>query len=629
MLSLGSGVRKISLLLSAWLAFSAAAASKSDLPKWIRVSSLHFAVLTDAEEKNGVEVALRLEQMRALCGQLLLKDKLTMPEPLDVVAFQSYGEYAQVAPAQGQQAAAQGFFLPGDDRNYIVLNLADEESWLAVRREFAKIYLNYNYPPTPPWFDEGFARFFSSTRVDDHFATIGGDPASLIQVLNSQPWQPLPDLFSLKAADVKSLKGTQQAQFAAESWIVMHYLLKKEKLPETGTYFGLVENQGQAVAQAIQQAYGMSAAQLEQSIKDYFHALSTSPPQPSREPKAPPLPQGAWQVPVAVGPGDVGTSWAEVRLSQAQALIAEVMARVPEHREEAIGQLNTLVDQPLTESFIAHRALGWAYFADGKFKDALEEFQHALDLDGADPWTHYYIARTKYEMAQRGGEMFPGLANMMQDLRIVLDWNTDFAEAYHMLAMARVQGGGINSALQAMRQAIRLNPRNESYLLDLARVYMAGKKWDDATDMLERLKNSPDQQIASIARQNLQDLPTLKKYGLMPQHATASNNATAPSPSATDSDDESATTHAEPPPDRRKVQFLKGRLIAVNCSQPPVAVLTVTSASRRLKLRTDDYKSLLLIGADEFSCDWRDRTVIANYKAGGKADGDLVSLEVQ
>ena len=629
MLSLGSGVRKISLLLSAWLAFSAAAASKSDLPKWIRVSSLHFAVLTDAEEKNGVEVALRLEQMRALCGQLLLKDKLTMPEPLDVVAFQSYGEYAQVAPAQGQQAAAQGFFLPGDDRNYIVLNLADEESWLAVRREFAKIYLNYNYPPTPPWFDEGFARFFSSTRVDDHFATIGGDPASLIQVLNSQPWQPLPDLFSLKAADVKSLKGPQQAQFAAESWIVMHYLLKKEKLPETGTYFGLVENQGQAVAQAIQQAYGMSAAQLEQSIKDYFHALSTSPPQPSREPKAPPLPQGAWQVPVAVGPGDVGTSWAEVRLSQAQALIAEVMARVPEHREEAIGQLNTLVDQPLTESFIAHRALGWAYFADGKFKDALEEFQHALDLDGADPWTHYYIARTKYEMAQRGGEMFPGLANMMQDLRIVLDWNTDFAEAYHMLAMARVQGGGINSALQAMRQAIRLNPRNESYLLDLARVYMAGKKWDDATDMLERLKNSPDQQIASIARQNLQDLPTLKKYGLMPQHATAANNATPPSSSAADSDDESATTHAEPPPDRRKVQFLKGRLIAVNCSQPPVAVLTVTSASRRLKLRTDDYKSLLLIGADEFSCDWRDRTVIANYKAGGKADGDLVSLEVQ
>ena len=48
-----------------------------------------------------------------------------------------------------------------------------------------------------------------------------------------------------------------------------------------------------------------------------------------------------------------------------------------------------------------------------------------------------------------------------------------------------------------------------------------------------------------------------------------------------------------------------------------------------MRLRTDDYKSLLLVGADEFSCEWTDRGVIANYKAGGKADGDLVSLEVQ
>jgi hypothetical protein len=48
-----------------------------------------------------------------------------------------------------------------------------------------------------------------------------------------------------------------------------------------------------------------------------------------------------------------------------------------------------------------------------------------------------------------------------------------------------------------------------------------------------------------------------------------------------------------------------------------------------MKLRTDDYKSLLLVGADEFSCEWTDRAVVANYKAGGKSDGDLVSVEVQ
>jgi hypothetical protein len=67
----------------------------------------------------------------------------------------------------------------------------------------------------------------------------------------------------------------------------------------------------------------------------------------------------------------------------------------------------------------------------------------------------------------------------------------------------------------------------------------------------------------------------------------------------------------------------------VDCSQPPVAVLTVASAEKVLKLRTANYKSLLLIGADTFSCGWNDRSVSVNYKPGGLSDGDLVSVELR
>ena len=601
--------------------------SGNEEPKWTRVSSLHFAVLTDAEEKKAVEVAQRLEQMRAVCGMLLLKNKLTMPEPLDVIALRSYAEYAQLAPAA--QAAAQGFFLAGDDRNYIVLNVADEESWLAVRPEFAQVFLGYNYPPTQPWFDEGFITYFSSMRVDNRQATLGADPGGMLELLQSQPWQPLLPLFGEGKPD---RQNPRRALFSAESWMVVHYLLNQNKLPETGTYFGLVKNERVPIEQAIQQAYGMKSAQLEQSIREYFRSLHATPAIDTKQGKVPPLPAGAAQSPAPLGPGDIGTSTADVPRPQAQALLAEAMVRVPEHREEAVRQLQSLIDQPITETEVAHRALAWSYFAEGKFNDAMDELRRALDMDGNDPWAHYYFARTKYEVAQQGGEMFPGLANMMQDLRIALDWNTDFAEAYHMLAMARVQGGGINSALDAMRNAIRLNPRNEGYLLDLARVYMAGKKWDSATDLLQNLENSENAQLVAAAKQNLQDLPTLKKYGLMPQHTPpAQAKASKPDVSGAQSreEEESDTARAEPPPDLRKVQFLKGKLLSVNCGQAPAAVLTVASASRTLHLRTEDFKSLLLIGADEFSCDWKNRRVVANYKAGGKSDGDLVSLEVQ
>jgi len=58
-------------------------------------------------------------------------------------------------------------------------------------------------------------------------------------------------------------------------------------------------------------------------------------------------------------------------------------------------------------------------------------------------------------------------------------------------------------------------------------------------------------------------------------------------------------------------------------------VLVVRSDTGTLKLHVADYKSLLLIGADDFSCAWRDVPVTANYKLSAGSDGDLVSLEVR
>ena len=70
-------------------------------------------------------------------------------------------------------------------------------------------------------------------------------------------------------------------------------------------------------------------------------------------------------------------------------------------------------------------------------------------------------------------------------------------------------------------------------------------------------------------------------------------------------------------------------MLSVDCSVAPAAVLTVSEGKRSMKLRAADYKALVVIGADEFSCGWKNLPVVVNYKSGGKVDGDLVSLEVQ
>src|SRR5690349_1980565 len=98
-------------------------------------------------------------------------------------------------------------------------------------------------------------------------------PKSLVELLQVPVWLSISDLFTMQHAETFP-EGSHHTLFYAESWMVMHYLLNQNKLAETGAYFGLVQNQKMPVEQAIQQAYGMSPAQLEQAIKSYSQSLA-------------------------------------------------------------------------------------------------------------------------------------------------------------------------------------------------------------------------------------------------------------------------------------------------------------------------------------------------------------------
>ncbi len=188
--------------------------------------------------------------------------------------------------------------------------------------------------------------------------------------------------------------------------------------------------------------------------------------------------------------------------------------------------------------------------------------------------------------------------------------------------------------MQAERAAIQLSPRNQQYVLHLAEIYLAGQNWEAAKALLERLKASGNAQIAAVAREKLGQISNQRKYGMSSATGTAATNLT-PQKSPFDALVEDAAERAaaqkksEAGPDKRPSQYLKGKLVTVDCSQSPAATLTIASGARTVRLRTGDFRSLLLIGADQFSCEWRDRPVSVNYKAAGQGAGDLVSLEIR
>jgi len=634
-----------------------------DEPKWIEVHTAHFSVLTDAGDKRGREVALRMEQMRAVFGQLLLKDKLKMPVPITVIAFKSDKQYGLVAPAK--QGMAGGFYVPGLDRIYIVLNLFEADPWRAVAHPLAHYFVNYNYPPAQGWFDEGLAEYFGSIQIGKQ-VEIGGDPElapewhedafeddlrrepktpqSLTQLLSSPVWLSMVDLFSMKHNGSGTREGTHNTLYYAQSWMVVHYLANKNKMPEAGTYFDLVLNQKVPVEKATVQAFDMSAAQMEEAVKTYFKSLSGLglALDQSKKPIVDPVDvRQPVHFALPFDGDDLGMAVSAVKDEEARAVIGDVMARVPEHREHALRDLQQLTVDP-KDNEAAHRGLAWDEIRQKKFDAAADELEKAASLNPRDPWIWYYRSALKYQKAQATRQEMQGLANMMQDLRAVADWYPELADTYNMLGMARVEGGGINSALEAQRQAIALAPRNVEYQFNLGQIYVAGKKWELARDVFTRLKAGPDRAAAVAAKQQLDDLDTLQKYGVRPQRAgesvvpagaasTPAAGTSAPAVVARPAEDEEADAAPKPavskPGTTGPVQFLKGKIVSSDCSKAPEATVTILSGMTTYQMHTADYKSLLVIGEEQFSCEWKNRVVSVNYRAVGKHEGEIVSIE--
>jgi len=623
--------------------------SASNEPHWNRIDSDHFSVLTDADEKKAHEVIARFEQMRAVFAVLLYKSRINMSEPIDIIAFRSEDEYEKVAPSRQSSGLGAAFCIPGQDRYYFVLNLAQNDSWRTIARNLAQLLLNYNYPPTQSWFDDGFTAYFSSLRLSDKQMQIGGDPSEngqFTSVLQRSNWLSLPELFA-SDANVR----IHQPLFDAESWMFMHYLLSNQKLPAAGAYFGAVENEKLSVEEAIQKAFDMSSDQLLKAVQEYFHQ---SLPKIEAAANSKSLAGDQNGAPAPMTADVIGTSTHEMPPGSADTLVAEMSLRVAEHRDAARSELESIVANPKQDNPAAHRALAWDAMQKKDYEHAVEELGNAIAIDNKDPMTHYYLALYKFQQARTSGLEVKGLANMMQDLHYVLDWDHEFAEAYYMLAVAQTEGGGLRAATDSIRAAMQLSPRRTDYMLELARIYEDSKNWDAAIALLQRLSANSDAQIASAAKKDLHDLPYIKKYGIPPADSASANNpkvspssgsaaatagsaalqtdaktATQASGQSPDDSDE-ATEHPPVAPqiDKRPIHYAKGRLISIDCSQAPAAIVSLAAGGKTMRLRTADYKSLMLVGEDTFSCDWANRAVSANYKAGGKADGDLVSLEV-
>jgi len=602
-------------------------------PEWLEVRSPHFSVVTDAGEKRGREAALRFEQMRAVFGALLTKAKVTIPVPLQIVAFRNTKEMRQFVPLwKGKPTQVAGLFEGNQDRSFILLDMSVEDPWQVVFHEYAHQLLNGNTSAqVQPWFDEGFAEFFSTIKVNGKEADVGLVSNNDFLVLQQTGMMKIADLFRVRQnSSVYNESGDHRSVFYAESWLVVHYIYDKQWVPKLGPYFDLALDRGMPVEEAIQQAFGLSAADLDKALRQYFsrHQFLYYP------------------IPAPAGIESSGYTVKPLAMPDAKAVLADMHLHSPDYQEKAVTEFEDVLKlQP--ENPAALRGLGYAYLVKQDFRTAGEYFKKATEHDSKDPRALYYSALLAQREGKLGGRDRERLAVIKKQLENSIALDPEFADAYSLLAFTYMSLGEPDRALQTMSKAVALNPRNEGYFFNLAEIYLMNHMYDEAIALLERLQKSSNPGIVAQAGPALaiaRDAKLAAAAGV-PVHirsasgrqveeevgsgppgspVAAGNKVVSSKPP-----EESAPAENEAPKSVGPPKFLKGRLVAVDCPTAPGAVLTVISGAKTWKLHVRDSVHVIVIGADKFSCGWTNQRVAINYRESGEASGEIISVEIQ
>ena len=249
------------LLALALLAVPASAAAKDP---WLRLTSPHFELFTDAGERAGREVARHFEQVHGFFLQRF-KTGIDPNRKARVLLFRNEKEYAAYRPNQ----FAAAFYHPGETRDFIVLNNAEPDWKPTAVHELTHLMVHQLGTDLPLWLNEGLAELYSNMEPRGSQVMVGRDIPGRMHVLSGEPWLPLP---ALLAVDHESsiYNGKSRAPiFYAESWKLVHMLHLSPAYEPHLTDFVRALLKGDA-AGAFQTAYGKDLETVERDLRAYL-----------------------------------------------------------------------------------------------------------------------------------------------------------------------------------------------------------------------------------------------------------------------------------------------------------------------------------------------------------------------
>lgn len=589
-----------------WILLAAlqlALTSASTAQQWFSYQTVHLiSYSSDGKERDAREVAQRSEQLIAVFGEILHRKEINFSPPLRVLAG-----HAQPNGATSTRTAL--IRTPG--ANVVTVDLSQPDLWAQAAKLIALLTLESNYPRAQPWFDCGIASYLAGVQFNGDQMQLGGVPPGMA-LPGSGEWIPMAKLFAV--GELSQVPTAQRATFEAESWALVRWLIDNSKLAEAGAYLNAVQAHGVGAEQAVVEAFAMSSSELDRRVRESLEKISMkSAPAPHVE-------------------GSLMTGQ-KVSAADAHVIETELLLSGPEP-ERALNELVAFM-RLNQENAAVHRALAWAFLLRHDMENAVEHIRRALALDDSDAGMHYLYARWVNQGQEDEIRVESAETRMSTELKAALKLDLNYAAALELLGLAELSGGNTKAALASLQRASALRPRSSRYFLNLARAYEAAGNLDAARNLMLYARAGGDSELSNEVGELLDQFDKVKKRqqqwadsGLLPapnvKHNKYDNLQEA---IAEDEKAEAKSKSPEARQDMRKVEYLKGRIVAVECGSQPGAILNVSSDGHTWRIQVADRKTIVLIGVDHFDCGWHDAAVSINFKRTGDFQGEMVSLE--
>lgn len=414
---------------------------------WIEVRSPHFRVLTDGSRGDARRVALEFEQMRYVFATRYPRMVLDSSAPLLILAARDEQTFRNLEPELYKRSGSKpvGVFHHGWDRQYVTLRY---DTWGVgahelVYYEYTFSVMRMNIRILPVWLGVGLAEFYAYTRFQQHEIYVGS-PTERYPILASKALIPIETLISAKSL-LPYVHDNTVPMFYEESWALVHFMFYGPGMnggKKLDQFLALLQ-EGTEQKKAFSQVFG-DFKQMDDNLQLYVNhvALATdvlkNPPQFSDK--------------------DFRERTLSLAETEAELSIFHLwMHDLPDARQLAE---HAVKEDP--KLGLAHEAVGFVHFSEGKDPAALTEFTQASDLDSS-LWLSLF-ARTMLSRLANSDD--PADETSFHDaMSKVLALNPRFAQAYIQLARLYLRQNDLKSALAVARKAEQLEPDRAGYHL--------------------------------------------------------------------------------------------------------------------------------------------------------------------